>query len=136
MDAISMYREEILEHYRTPQNFGRLTSFDISSKQLNPFCGDEIEMFVQFEESSRGANLKSPLGCKAKKISFMGKGCAISIASASILTDFVKGKSIKELTKFSEEDMLVLLGIQVSETRKKCALLALAVLKDCLYGKV
>lgn len=115
----NLYIEEILEHYREPLNFGKLDKFDTSSRQLNPFCGDDMEIFVRFKNNA------------VEDIGFVGKGCAISIASASILTDYAKGKTKGELTKFSEKDMLSLLGIEVSETRKKCALLALAVLKDC-----
>ena len=136
----NLYREEILEHYQNPQNFGELKSFNASSKQTNPFCGDEVEMFIKFkvkvEQKSWGANIKTPLGCTIQEIGFLGKGCAICIAAASILTEFAKGKTKKQLTKFTEKDMLTLLGIEISETRKKCALLALCVLKDCLYGKV
>ncbi len=116
----TIYKEEILEHYREPQNFGKLIAFSSTSKQLNPFCGDEIEIFIQFNKNI------------VENISFQGQGCAISIASASILTSFVKGKTKQSLTKFHEEDMLNLLRIEVSETRKKCALLAFCVLKDCL----
>lgn len=115
-----LYREEILEHYRNPLNFGKPKIFDISSKQTNPFCGDEIEVFIQFDDD------------KIHEVRFEGTGCAISIAAGSLLTEYVKGKTKKELTKFNEEDMLDLLDIGVSETRKKCALLALSVLKDCL----
>lgn len=122
----SLYREEILEHYYSPLNFGSLKKFDSYSKQLNPFCGDEIEIFVKFDTEYPG-------GIRGiRRIRFVGKGCAISIAAASILTEFVKGKSKEELTKFSEKDMLSLLGIEVSETRRKCALLAFFVLRDCL----
>lgn len=120
MDFSNTYRDEILEHYKTPQNFGKLPKFDATSRQLNPFCGDKMEIFIAFEKN------------KVKDIRFLGKGCAISIAAASMLTEFVKRKTKEELTKFSEKDMLNLLGIDVSETRKKCALLALSVLKDCL----
>jgi len=127
MNTDTIYREELLEHYHSPQNFGALTSYSISSRQLNPFCGDEIEMFIQFSPSA-GSGQKSLV----KNISFFGKGCAISIASGSILTEYVKNKSKKQLTKIGEDDMLSMLGVTVSETRKKCALLALAVLKDCL----
>ena len=116
----SLYREEILEHYKTPQNFGVIASCDSHAHQTNPFCGDDIEIFVNFNKDV------------IQDISFRGQGCAISIASASILTEFAKGKTKKELTNMTEEDMLDLLGIEVSETRKKCALLALATLKDCL----
>ncbi|QQG41028.1 MAG: iron-sulfur cluster assembly scaffold protein [Candidatus Levyibacteriota bacterium] len=122
MDTQSLYREELLEHYRNPQNFGKLSHFDISSKQSNPFCGDHVEMFITLEKD------------KIKNIGFDGRGCAISMAGGSMLTEFAKGKTKEELTSFSEKDMLALLGIEVSETRKKCALLALSVLKDCLYG--
>ena len=119
-DTGNLYREEILDHYRNPHNFGKLRSFDISSHQTNPLCGDDIEIWVKFGNQV------------IRDIGFEGKGCAICLAGASMLTEYVKGKTKKKLTKFSKLDMLKLLGIEVSETRKKCALLALAVLKDCL----
>lgn len=122
MDTQTLYRDELLEHYRNPQNFGELPHCTVSSKQTNPFCGDDISMFIELKKDT------------VKEIMFTGKGCAISMAGGSMLTEFVKGKTKKELTKFSEKDMLKTLGIEVSETRKKCALLALSVLKDCLYG--
>src|SRR3989344_4266878 len=128
----NLYREEILEHYQNPQNFGKLESFDISSKQTNPFCGDEIEIYIKFACDSWGANINPPLGWKILEIGFLGKGCAICIAATSILTEYAKNKTKKQLTKLTEKDMLTLLGIEVSETRKKCAMLGLAVLKDCL----
>ncbi|MDP3987830.1 MAG: iron-sulfur cluster assembly scaffold protein [Candidatus Levybacteria bacterium] len=126
----NLYKEEILEHYKNPQNFGKLVKFDVSSKQLNPFCGDEIEMFVKFEVRPQGSE------AKVKNVKFLGRGCAISMAAGSILTEYVKGKTKKQLTSFTEKDMLDMIGIKVSQTRKKCALLPLFVLKDCLYGKI
>lgn len=117
-----LYREDILEHFRNPSNFGKIDRFDATARQLNPFCGDEIEVFLAFDDN------------KVKDISFQGKGCAISLAAMSLLTETVIGKTKKELTKFSEQDMLSLLKIEVSETRKKCAFLGLSVLKDCLYA--
>lgn len=132
----NLYREEILEHYQNPQNFGRLSKFDISSKQTNPFCGDEIEIFLNFNKKPWGVKRNTPPGCKIYDISFLGRGCAICIAATSILTEFAKGKTKKELTKFMEKDMLDLLQIEVSETRKKCALIGWSVLKDCLYAKI
>lgn len=135
MDFSNTYREEILEYYKEPLNFGMLIDFDATSRQLNPFCGDKIEIFIKYQ-NSLGVKRKTPLGCMVgcmvSDIRFRGKGCAISMAAASMLTEHVKGKSKEELTKFSEKDMLSMLGINVSETRKKCALLALGVLKDCL----
>lgn len=119
----NLYREEILEHYQNPRNFGKIKKADAYSRQTNPLCGDDISMWIKFGDRV------------IKDIGFLGKGCAICIASASILTDNARGKQISELTKLGELDMLSLLGIQVSETRKKCALLPLAVLKDCLYAE-
>lgn len=130
----SLYREEILEHYRDPMNFGKPEQFDTSSRQVNPFCGDEIEVFVKFDKKTRGVNTIPPLRWKITDIGFEGKGCAISMAAASMLTEHAKGKDRKQLTKFLEQDMLKLLNIEVSETRKKCALLALYVFRDCLYA--
>lgn len=115
-----LYREEILDHYKDPHNFGKPYTFDVSAMQYNPFCGDEIELFVSMN------------GDIVHDIHFTGKGCAISLAAASMLTDFAKGKKKTALTKFPQRDMLTLLGVEVSETRKKCALLAHAVLQDCL----
>ena len=119
MDS-KIYREEILEHYKDPQNFGKPTGFTKMNSQYNPFCGDSVTIYLTL-------NGDSITGC-----AFTGKGCAISIAAASILTEFVKRKKTTALTKMTEKDMLTLLGVEVSETRKKCALLALSTLKDCL----
>lgn len=122
MDRQTLYREELLEHYRNPLNFGKLRKFTVSSKQTNPFCGDDVELFINLDKN------------RITNIGFEGKGCAISMAGASMLTEHVRGKTKEELTKFTQKDMLNLLGVEVSETRKKCALLALSVLKDCIYG--
>lgn len=132
MDTASLYREEILDHYQNPHNFGKIEGADTHARQTNPLCGDDIEMFIKFSNGlSRGVKLEHPGGV-ISEITFKGKGCAICMAAASMLTDYAKGRLKRELTKFSEKDMLKLLGIEVSETRKKCALLALSVLRDCL----
>ncbi len=119
-----LYKEEILEHYRNPQNFGKLPTFSHSSKITNPFCGDKIEMYLDIQDSIISA------------ISFVAEGCAISIAAASLLTEYMKKKSIEELTVFSEHTMLELLNIEISETRKKCAFLAYSAFKDALWGNI
>lgn len=116
----NLYREEILENFRNPQNFGRLPSFDKRAKQHNPLCGDEIEVFVKFDKD------------QIYDISFSGRGCAISISSASLLTEYVKDKKRKRIKDFSDDEMIALLGIDISDARKKCALLGLYVLRDCL----
>lgn len=118
---MNIYRDEIIEHYNNPQNFGRLKHFSNSSRQTNPFCGDDIELFIEINKDK-----------KIKNIGFIGTGCAISVASASILTEFVRNKSIIELSSFQESDMMHLLEIEVSETRKKCALLAWATLQNVI----
>lgn len=139
----NLYREEILEHYQSPHNFGKLEDVDSYGRQTNPLCGDDIEMYVKFDHNGKsagvnGKHLRGVIGSftifAIKDIKFLGKGCAICIAAASMLTDFSRGKTKEELTKFTEKDMLSLLGIEISETRKKCAMLALAVLKDCING--
>lgn len=119
-DPRNLYRDEILEHFRNPQNYGKLTAFDKSSKQHNPLCGDEIEMFMKFNEDT------------IYEVGFIGRGCAISISSASILTEYVKERKKKAVLNVSDDDMLRLLGVDVSEARKKCALLGLYVLRECL----
>lgn len=119
----SIYREEILEHYKDPQNFGKLQNFDVSSRQLNPFCGDGIVMYIKQDDG------------KVSGITFEGQGCAVSIAGASLLTEYAKGKTVERLRNTSESDMLTMLAIEVSETRKKCALLAFYALRDCLNMK-
>lgn len=131
---MNLYREEILEHYKDPQNFGKPKKFTHSSKLTNPFCGDEIEIFLQISSCCKAAPGQKILchNSQITDVSFSGIGCAISIASTSILTEFIKGKSVNELTSFTESDMLELLNLQVSETRKKCALLGYSALRDSL----
>lgn len=127
---MNIYRDEIIEHFNDPLNFGKLAKFDLSAKQTNPFCGDDIEMFIKVKKDEMLSHRSSMT--IVEDISFVGRGCAISIAAASILTEFVKTKSLEDLTQLQDSDMMGLLKIDVSETRKKCALLALATLKDSL----
>lgn len=119
-DPRNLYRDEILEHFRDPQNFGKLSSYDKKSRQHNPLCGDEIELFVKFDEN------------RIYDVGFVGKGCAISISATSILTEYVKEKHKTKLQDFSDEHMIALMGVEVSHGRRKCALLGLSVLRDCL----
>jgi len=119
-DPANLYREEILENFRNPQNYGTLNAFDAKSKQQNPLCGDEIELFIQFNND------------EVYDISFLGKGCAISISSTSILTEYVKDKKKKHIKQLTDDELIDILGIEISDARKKCALLGLYVLRDCL----
>lgn len=117
-----MYREYILDHYKNPRNFGRLEDADISHEENNPLCGDVV-----------GMDLKTRDGV-IDDVRFHGRGCAISQASASLLTERLKGMSLDDARKIDKEDVLEELGIEISPARLKCALLSLKVLKVGAYG--
>jgi nitrogen fixation NifU-like protein len=119
----SIYREQIIDLYEHPLNFGRLDPADFIYEEDNPLCGDVIEISVRLDEENR-----------VEAINWQGHGCAISQASASLLTEEIKGKTLDEVKSFSKEELLDLLGIQLSMTRVKCALLSLKVLKAGAYG--
>jgi nitrogen fixation NifU-like protein len=118
----SLYREIILDHYRNPRNKGALDPADYSYEDVNPLCGDEIRIDVRVEDD------------KVSDIKFSGRGCAVSQASVSILTEMVEGMSLDEVKALTKDDMLEELGIPVSPARMKCALLGLKVLKAGVYG--
>ena len=118
----SLYREVILDHYRNPRNKGTLDPADYSYEDTNPLCGDEVRIDLRVE-SDRVADVK-----------FMGRRCAVSQASASILTEMVQGQPLDEVKALTKDDLLEELGIPVSPARMKCALLGLKVLKAGLYG--
>ena len=115
-----LYRDYILEHYRRPHNFGVLDGATISQEGANPLCGDRITMQLRV----RGGVIDG--------VGFTGRGCAISQASASLLTDEVKGKDIEKAASMTPSDVLDLLGIEISPARMKCALLALETLQGAL----
>jgi len=115
-----MYREHILDHYRNPRNKGKLQGLHFHDK--NPLCGDEIDIYALVQDGT------------LRNISFEGNGCAVSQASASILTEYVKGKKADEITSMGREEMEELLGITVSVMRVKCMMLALVALKKLLRG--
>jgi nitrogen fixation NifU-like protein len=118
-----LYRENILDHYQNPRNYGTLDEPDISYEDDNPLCGDVIRIDLQLDDENR-----------ITEVGFTGEGCAISQASASMLTEEILGKTLDEVKQFSKEDLLDLLGIQLGPVRIKCALLSLKVLKAGAYG--
>ena len=119
------YRELILDYYRNPRNFGKLDPHDIDARDTNPLCGDEIEMQIKV----------SPDKDKIEEIKFVGKGCAISQASASMLTEMAKGKPLEWVKGLSRDDIQKMLGTSdLGPARIKCAMLSVKVLKLGVYG--
>ena len=119
-----LYRDEILEHYRQPHNFGTLDAPDAVYEGHNPLCGDRITMMLHVDAEGNVA-----------EVAFSGRGCAISQASASLLTDEVKGRPVAEVEAMKNQDILDLLGIEISPARLKCALLSLDTMQHALGAR-
>jgi len=115
-----LYRDYILEHYRRPHNFGPLEHATVSREGSNPLCGDRITLQLGVHDGV------------LQQVGFTGRGCAISQASASLLTDEIKGKSVEEAKAFGAADLLDLIGIEISPARLKCAMLSHETLRGAL----
>ena len=118
-----LYREQIIERYKRPQFRGKLSSPDISFEDENPLCGDHIRIELQVDQAG-----------KVELARFDGHGCAISQASADLLIESIQGRTVEEVKAISKEELLDLLGIELSPIRLKCALLSLKVLKAGVFG--
>ena len=118
-----LYREVILDHYKNPRGHGVIEGADAQAEGLNPLCGDEVSIFVQFAED----------GETIDDVKFSGRGCAISQASTSMLMEMVKGRSATEIAELPKEELLDEVGIPLTPLRLKCALLGLGVLKVALH---
>jgi nitrogen fixation NifU-like protein len=119
------YKEYILDHYRNPRNFGTLDAPDATAEDLNPLCGDRIRFDLQLDAEGRVTDVK-----------FSGKGCAISQASASMLSESLKGEKLEDVARFSQERVLENVGIGISPARMKCAMLGLKVVKSAALGEI
>lgn len=121
-DDRSMYREIILDHHKNPRNFGAIKKPDGSAQRDNPLCGDSVQITYK-------------LGGVKKKIldiQFTGTGCSVTRAGASMLTEIVKGKTLEELKKYTDQDFLEDIEVPITPARKKCVLLALVTLRKAL----
>jgi nitrogen fixation protein NifU and related proteins len=117
-----IYRQYILEHYRDPRNHGHLDHPDIHAADTNPLCGDRIELDLQVE------------GDRVTDVRFSGRGCAISQAAASMLTERIEGATLDELRALRPADILEMLGVEIGPARQRCALLSLRVLHQGIEG--
>ena len=122
-DFEQLYREVILDHYKNPHNYGPLEHAHAHAEGQNPLCGDEVSVSVKF--ASDGETID--------EIGFEGRGCAISQAATSMLTDIVVGKTATEVAALPKEELLEEIGIPLTPVRLKCAILGLGVLKVALH---
>ncbi|HHS96919.1 MAG TPA: SUF system NifU family Fe-S cluster assembly protein [Chloroflexi bacterium] len=113
-----LYREHILDHYANPRNWGRLESPDIAADADDPSCGDQVHLEIDLDSEGRVA-----------RVAFEGEGCIISMASASIFTEHIKGKTLAELEAINEEEVLRILDAPVGSGRRRCALTPLRALQ-------
>ena len=122
MSLDDLYRQNILDHYQNPRNFGTLERPDISAEDSNPLCGDRIRMDLRVADG------------RIQEVRFSGVGCSISRAAASMLSEEIEGKTLEEVKRIGKDEVLELLGIELGPVRLKCALLALKTLKVGVYG--
>jgi len=118
-----LYRQQIIDRYKHPLKRGVLDPHDISYEDENPLCGDKLRIDLRVGPDGR-----------ITQAAFSGDGCAISQASADLLTEYIEGKPLAEVRSLSKKDILDMLGIELSPIRLKCALLSLKVLKAGAYG--
>jgi nitrogen fixation protein NifU and related proteins len=118
-----MYREVILDHYKNPRGHGMMDAADAEAEGQNPLCGDEVSIYVRFEED----------GDTIDEVMFKGRGCAISQAATSMLTEMVQGRRASEIAQLPKDELLEEIGIPLTPVRLKCALLGLSTLKLALH---
>ncbi|MCS7282937.1 MAG: iron-sulfur cluster assembly scaffold protein [Anaerolineae bacterium] len=117
------YREHILDHYAHPRNWGRLKNPDIVADSDDPSCGDQVHLELALDEGGR-----------VSQVAFEGEGCMVSMASASIFTEYLRGKSLEDLERLTEEEVLALLDAPIPPSRRRCALAPLVALRAGLQA--
>jgi nitrogen fixation NifU-like protein len=123
MSDDAFYREHILDHFHNPRHFGHLEAANINHEEDNPLCGDKVRIELRVEEG------------KVMEVAWSGRGCAISMAAASLLSERLEGKSLDEVKQIGKAEVLDDLGIAVSPARLKCALLALSTVQMGVWGQ-
>ncbi len=119
--TLDIYAENMIRHYESPHNTGRIASPDASAHEENPTCGDEITVYMLVK------------GIKIEDVKFEGAGCAISMGSASMLTDYIKGRNTEELKRMDKDGLFSIIGITPGPARLHCATLSLKALKKALF---
>lgn len=116
-----MYQQNILDHYKHPRNFGEISDASAKAHAANPLCGDELDFFLVFDEAGKVSDVK-----------FNGRGCTITVASASMLSEKLLGMTRSDVEKISNEEAVQLLGVTVNPARMKCATLALETVQQAI----
>ena len=119
---MDLYAEEIISHYEHPHNKGKMDNASVSLHRDNPTCGDEMTIYLSVDKDG-----------KVRDVKFEGSGCAISMASASMMTDYVKGKSLAEVEAMGVKELVGLIGIDPGPARLKCATLSLRAIKEATF---
>ena len=132
---MDMYMEEILDHYKHPHNKGSLKNPAVHMFDSNPLCGDEQEVFIKINNQEK-INKDELSNQKITEIAFTGRGCAISIAATSMLTDELKGKKLEEVLRLQNDFVFNLLNVHLSPMRVKCALLGLKLIQKAIIKTV
>ena len=118
----SIYQENVLDHYKYPINFKKVDNADLDYGDKNPVCGDDIHLYIKLDENH-----------KVIEVGFQGTGCAISTASASMLTELIEDMTLDEMKKLTNDDIREMLGIPLTPVRLKCAILPLKVLEGAIH---
>jgi nitrogen fixation NifU-like protein len=119
----NLYREVILDHYKNPRGHGVIEDADAEAEGQNPLCGDEVSIYVAFDED----------GDTIEDVKFSGRGCAISQAATSMLMEMTKGRTAEEVAALDKDELLAEIGVPLSPIRLKCAMLGLTTLKLALH---